>query len=166
VLTDRNIGMSAAALAVALLGCSAFYAWWTRPVDPVAAVAPVVRSVEVPVKTEAQPVKTVEAVITPVSTSADGLTHADLEISATEQVWLSVTSNGNVIFSGILEPSQTKSLTGIDGAQMKVGNAGGVEVRWKGKAVGPVGPRGQVRTVVLKPDNVEIVQPAPEFSEL
>ena len=30
VLTDRNIGMSAAALAVALLVCSAFYAWWTR----------------------------------------------------------------------------------------------------------------------------------------
>ena len=62
-------------------------------------------------------------------------------------------------FSGILEPSQTKTLTGLEAAQMKVGNAGGIEVRWNGKPIGPIGPRGQVRVVLFTPDNFQILPP-------
>jgi hypothetical protein len=43
---------------------------------------------------------------------------------------------------------------------MKVGNAGGLDVRWNGKAIGPIGPRGQVRVVLFTPENFQILAPA------
>ena len=86
-----------------------------------------------------------------------------LNVSATEATWLSITtSEGQKLFSGILQPSQTKTLTTAEAAQMKVGNAGGIDVRLNGKEIGPLGERGQVRTVkFIAPDKYEIVEPAP-----
>jgi len=95
------------------------------------------------------------------STSSDGLNHVVLNLSATEKTWLSITtSDGKRIFSGILEPSQTKTLTAPEDAKMKVGNAGGLEVLWNGKPIGPIGPRGQVRVVLFTPDNFQILGPS------
>ena len=72
-----------------------------------------------------------------------------------------------VIFSGILEPSQTKKLAGIETGQIRVGNAGGVEMKWKGRPIGPLGPSGQPRTVILKKDdNVEILGPGRQSPEI
>lgn len=170
-VSDRRIGMSVASLAVALLACSGFYAWWVKAPEPTAVVTqslPAQRSATAtPVANAApaglanpesgQPSVTVSTIA-----DADGVSHAVLDISATEKTWLSITSEGKLIFSGILEPSQTKTLTGVERAQMKVGNAGGLEVRWKGKPIGPIGPRGQVRTVVFKTDDVEILSVPPE----
>ncbi len=82
-----------------------------------------------------------------------------LNLAATEKVWISVTSNGKVLFSGVLEPSQTKVLEAGDHARLLIGNAGGVDVQWKGRSLGPIGPRGQVRIVVLKPEGFEILPP-------
>ncbi len=92
-------------------------------------------------------------------TGPDGVNRVVLNLSATEKTWLSITSDGKKVFSGILEPSQTKTLTGLEAAQMKVGNAGGIEVRWNGKPIGPIGPRGQVRVVLFTPDNFQILPP-------
>jgi hypothetical protein len=87
------------------------------------------------------------------------LNHVVLSLSATEKTWLSISSDGKQIFSGILQPSQTKTLTGLDVAKMKVGNAGGLEVLWNGKPIGPIGPRGQVRTILFTPENFQILTP-------
>ena len=76
-----------------------------------------------------------------------------LNLSATEKTWLSITSDGKQIFSGVLQPSQTKTLTGLEAAKLRVGNAGGLEVRWNGKPIGPIGPRGQVRVILFTPEN-------------
>ena len=92
-------------------------------------------------------------------TGPDGVNRVVLNLSATEKTWLSITSDGKKVFSGILEPSQTKTLTGLEAAQMRVGNAGGIEVRWNGKPIGPIGPRGQVRVVLFTPDNFQILPP-------
>jgi hypothetical protein len=85
-----------------------------------------------------------------------------LNLSATERTWLSITSQGKVIFSGILEPSQSKTLKGSDVATMKVGNAGGVDIQWNGKSIGPIGPRGQVRTVRFTREHFHILSAADE----
>ena len=82
-----------------------------------------------------------------------------LNLAASEKVWISVTSNGKVLFSGVLEPSQTKVLEAGDHARLLIGNAGGVDVQWKGRSLGSIGPRGQVRVVVLTPEGFEILQP-------
>lgn len=150
--TDKKVGVSVAALVFALLLCSGFYAWWNRPHGLGQGTA------------KATPMRTVAntppvAPTVNVTEHSDGI-HVALNLSATEATWLSITtSDGKEIFSGVLEPSQTKELTGLDVAKMKVGNAGGIEVRWNGKPIGPIGPRGQVRTVMFTPQNFEIMEP-------
>jgi cytoskeleton protein RodZ len=90
-------------------------------------------------------------------TTIDGINHVVLNLAATEKTWLSITSEGKRLFSGFLEPSQTKTLTGVDAARMTVGNAGGIEVRLNGKPIGPIGKSGQVRVVVFTRDNFEVL---------
>jgi len=106
----------------------------------------------------AQPQTAVASVTIPVTQSGT-ITRAELNVSATETTGPSITANGKEIFSGVLQPSQSKTLTGVEGAQIRVGNAGGIEVRWKGKPIGPFGPSGQVRTVQLTEDNFKIIPP-------
>ncbi len=153
-ISDRGLGFSAIfGLVVVLLVCSSFYAWWTErqqtpPVEEtptaVSAVAPEPEPGNVDVTTE---------------TNADGSQSVVLRLSATEETWLSITSNGKRIFSGILRPSETKTLTGMEEARMRVGNAGGIDVRLNGREIGPLGERGQVRVIEFTPDDFEIVTP-------
>jgi hypothetical protein len=89
-----------------------------------------------------------------------------LKLSATERTWLSISSDGKEIFAGILQPSESKTLTGLDQATMKVGNAGGIEVRWNGKIISPLGTRGQVLTIKITREDFEIVPPPQPKQEL
>jgi cytoskeleton protein RodZ len=85
-----------------------------------------------------------------------------IRVSATERSWLSITADGKQTYSGILETSQTKSLDGRETARIRTGNAGGVLVVFNGKALGPMGPRGQTRTVLFTTSGYEVVQSAAE----
>jgi cytoskeletal protein RodZ len=173
--SDGRMGWSIAGLATVLLACSGFYSWYNkvprattakstvaaqRPLDPAPPV--VVESPAVtPVKAESpSPAPATPSVDVSTTTAPDGSNHVVLNLSATEKTWISITSDGKQIFSGVLEPSQTKTLTGLEVAKMKVGNAGGLDVRWNGKSIGPIGPRGQVRVLLLTPEKVQILQPS------
>jgi cytoskeleton protein RodZ len=153
--SNRKIGVPMAALAAVLLACSGFYSWWNQPPKQARASR----------SQPAAPSRVSAAAAAPivdVSTTADGVKHVVLNLSATEKTWLSITSEGKQIFSGILQPSETKTLTASDAAEMRIGNAGGVAVRMNGKEIGPLGGRGEVRRVLFTaPDKVEIVQPPP-----
>ena len=100
----------------------------------------------------------VQASFVPAS-SEDPLDNVQINVEAREKVWISITSDGKQIFSGILQPSQSKTLSGREFAKVSVGNAGGLEIRWNGKAIGPIGKRGQVRTLKFTKDNFEILPP-------
>ena len=172
--SSGKIGAPMAALAIALLACSGFYSWWTRPPKQQNRVAePAVARPSAAVRTDstASTVQ-VSASTQPDDINGQDINHVVLNLSATEKTWLSITnSEGKQIFSGILQPSQTKTLSASEVAQMKVGNAGGIEVRLNGKEIGPIGGRGEVRTVVFTaPDKYEIVEPqtsdAPEDTTL
>jgi cytoskeleton protein RodZ len=186
---NARTGLSVAGLAVVLVACSGFYAWWMRPKEVSAAKPvpqPAVVSVRQDVQSAAQPTgqptdqpasepapaasaspaeKPAAAQDTTVQVAAqvqnqaslDGLNQVVLNLAATEKTWLSITSEGKRLFSGFLEPSQTKTLTGVEAARMTVGNAGGIEVRLNGKPIGPIGKSGQVRVVVFTPDNFEVL---------
>jgi cytoskeleton protein RodZ len=162
-LPQGPVGVSMAALVAVLLVCSGFYAWWNKAPESLSSVrgdrgvARSTGSVVVPVKSSAD--AQVPQLNVTTSTGPDGINRVVLSLSATEKTWLSITADGKKIFSGVLEPSQTKTLAGSDVATMKVGNAGGIEVLWNGKSIGPIGPRGQVREVMFTPDNFEIKQP-------
>ena len=48
------------------------------------------------------------------------------------------------------------------GTATSFGNAGGIEVRWNGKVLAPLGTRGQVLTIRITPQDFEIVPPPPK----
>jgi hypothetical protein len=96
-----------------------------------------------------------------VSTEPDGVNKVVLNLSATEKTWLSIVSDGRQIFAGVLEPAQTKILKSVDMARLKIGNAGGLEVTLNGRPIPPIGPRGQVRSVVFTPGRYEVLPPEP-----
>lgn len=174
-LPQGRIGLSLAALAAVVVVCSGFYAWWNRAPQAVASAHSVPTSAAP--QADARPVFQAPAVAPPAPPAAIARTsagtadsnaadstpadpnHVVLNLSATEKTWLSIVSDGKVIFSGVLEPSQTKTLRGIDVAKVRIGNAGGLEIQWNGKTIGPIGPRGQVRVVVFTPENFQILSP-------
>jgi hypothetical protein len=160
--SDRRLGIPVAVLGAVILACSGFYSWWTRPV-------PVQVATQIPTQTQVVPPGIAPGPaqpVTPVAASAPSdLGGVVLSLAATERTWLSITSGGKEIFSGVLQPGETKTVSGLEAARMKVGNAGGIEIQWNGKPVGPIGTRGQVKTIVFTPDNLEILEPPPPSSE-
>jgi len=90
-----------------------------------------------------------------ITISADGMA---VQVVASQPTWVSMTANGKQVFSGILEPNQRKVISGVARAKLVVGNAGGIEILTNGKSIGPIGPSGQVRVVILSPDGPQILR--------
>ena len=72
-----------------------------------------------------------------------------LDLIAHEETWLAASSDGKMVFQGILAPNDTKTIEGREFAKLKLGNAAGIEVHLNGKLLGPLGARGQVLEVRL-----------------
>jgi cytoskeletal protein RodZ len=117
---------------------------------PVAALPPVTRYVKA------------AASETPAFEPAPPSNKVMLDLLAHEATWVSVSSDGKPVFSGILQPNQSKTVGGKESAKMRVGNAAGIEVRLNGKLLGPLGARGQVLIVLFTPDNFQIFSPPKE----
>jgi cytoskeleton protein RodZ len=96
-------------------------------------------------------------------------THTDapvrVELIAEEPVWVLVRSDGKYSFSGTLNARESRTVEATSTVLLRLGNAGGVTITLNGKPVGPVGPKGQVRTVQFTSGGFEIVavpkSPAP-----
>ena len=148
-----RIYASLAGLILMLAACSGIYGWWYR-----GQMAPVVT---VPV-TLPSPQAAPESQPPVARQPAPSGTKVLLDLLAHEATWLSVSSDGKPVFSGILAPNQSKTVEGKEYAKMRVGNAAGIEVRLNGKLLGPLGHRGQVLVVVFTGDNFQIMSPAKE----
>jgi cytoskeleton protein RodZ len=70
-------------------------------------------------------------------------------VDAVESVWVRATADGKFIFAGTLEPQQSRVIEGAGAVSLLLGNAGGAAVSLNGRPIGPVGAKGQVRTVQL-----------------
>ena len=163
--SNRTFGFSVGALFAVMLACTGFYAWWNQAMQArtVSAAASVVR--------QATAMLTPASNTTPAHVPAVEISRVEneanpsqvvLNLSATEETWLSITSGGKEIFSGILQPSQSKTISGADMATMRIGNAGGVDIRLNGKALPPLGKRGDVLSVRFTPQDFKILPPNPE----
>jgi cytoskeleton protein RodZ len=166
---------SFASLGLMLVACSTFYAMWQNSRAEIqASIASFVQSVtsnSAPgraakrsgsqVRVHAPPVPATPIPVPPVPAPSNSF---ELKLSALEATWLSVVADGEEVFSGILQQSQSKTLEGYESARVRTGNAGGLNVEFNGKLIGSLGPRGQVRTVVFSKDTYEIVAPAPHMA--
>jgi cytoskeleton protein RodZ len=78
-------------------------------------------------------------------------------LTADEPVWILVRSDGKYFFSGTLGAKESRTFEATSTVLVRLGNAGGVTMTLNGNPVGPVGPKGQVRTVQFTSGGFEIV---------
>jgi cytoskeletal protein RodZ len=166
----------AASLTAVLLICSAVYLGWQRIVlsssqeraaaDPASNAPPT----KLPTPTGTRPPVAVPASDETVSPGETGVTTVELAVPpgsgegmavrvvASQETWVSITANGKRLYSGVLRPNEQRVLSGVENAKMVIGNAGGVEVQTDGRSIGPIGPPGQVRVVLLSPEGPQIMR--------
>ncbi|MCP5112350.1 MAG: helix-turn-helix domain-containing protein [bacterium] len=159
--TSRTLLSGLAALLLVVIGCAVVYQYWLRGQDdPSSAVlvddppASPVFAAETPSPAPAQPPPVEEAEPPAPKSAPSGPLY--LQIEADEEVWVEITSGPKRLFRGVLQPRETKELSGLKEARLLIGNAGGLRVYSNGKSVGPIGPRGHVRVVRLTPTGAEI----------
>ena len=86
----------------------------------------------------------------------------ELQIEIVDTVWIRAVADGSRVLEGIyraggkLDPIEAKRQV-----TLKVGNAGGVSLALNGKDLGLVGPRGHVRSLMVTPDGMEILEANP-----
>jgi len=165
--------LSYAAFVLILVACSRFDGWWheSRAVatEKIESRAPVVESTTrrrapspatgrvslasvSPVAARPAAAAAVAAAPRQDEPAAPAGSRVKLDLTATEETWLSVSSDGTPVFSGLLEANQTKTIEGKEFATIRVGNAAGLQVRLNGKPLGPLGAHGQVRDLVFTSD--------------
>jgi cytoskeleton protein RodZ len=84
-----------------------------------------------------------------------------VQMIAQEPVWVSAKTDGKVSFIGTLASNESRWVDANDSVLLKLGNAGGINILLNGKPIGPVGPKGQIRTLQLTPGGFHIVPPEP-----
>lgn len=177
-----------AGMVIVMLVCSGVYVLWQKSRRPPSVVpaAPVAARVETPAPAPSAPVPApiaqpvepaatdtsaqVQPVAAPVSEPGtaervvDPNANVRVAVTATEPTWISARADGQYIYSGTLQPNETKELGASEMVRLILGNAGGVSITLNGKLVPAVGPVGQVRVVQFSPGGVQIVPrnpPAP-----
>ncbi len=184
-VANRPIGIYLVFLGLVVVGTSGLYVWWhkaeqappAQAASTTAAKPPIVaENIPKPEPPQAAPVaaeskpeaKAEEPPPAPaaekkqpetVPTAEDKVV---LNVAATEMTWFSISADGKTVFSGTLQPGEAKTFAAKENAKMKVGNAGGLDVKFNGVPTGPLGPPAQIRSVVFTPTGFEIIKPAPK----
>ncbi len=69
-------------------------------------------------------------------------------LEAAGKVWVQASSSGKIIFENILNKGEKKNLRG-EKIFIRMGNAGGLLIDYKGKILGPFGKSGEVKNIVV-----------------
>ena len=154
-LALRRWAGSVAAFVLVVLACAVLYTIWQKvrwapapqPQPPAAAPSPPATSAP-PQPAPFPPPSAPEAPIL-------------IHIRASEDAWVRVTSDGRVVFSGVLKPGQTQAFQGRESLSLLTGNAGALQLAFNGRLLGPLGPRGQIRVVEFTPADYRILERKP-----
>ena len=76
-----------------------------------------------------------------------------LEVFATDTTWLIVTIDGTQKKELLLKPGESAKWQANQNFSLKIGNAGGINLTFDGKNLGPPGKKGQVIRLILPEQN-------------
>jgi cytoskeleton protein RodZ len=85
-------------------------------------------------------------------------------LTAEEPVWISAHADGKQLYSVLLNPNESRTIEAKENVVLRLGNAGGISVKWNGQPVGSLGGKGQARTVQFTPGGFQIVAAPPKPS--
>jgi cytoskeleton protein RodZ len=72
-------------------------------------------------------------------------------IKAKEDAWISVSADGKIVAQGVLGQDKQKLVKAGKQIILKTGNAGGLEVSYNGRPLGPIGSESETRTLMFTP---------------
>lgn len=130
----------------------------STPIAAPATGAAPAQNTEQPSAAAAKPVTPAEPA-EPVAAVADPNAAVRVDVVAQEDSWIWVRTDGQVSFFGVLAANQTHTIAANRNVLLKLGNAGGVEIRFNGKGIGSLGAKGAVRTIQFTPGGFQIVPP-------
>jgi cytoskeletal protein RodZ len=164
-LTRHAAVLSAATVVLVMVAAAGTYSWWRRGfgkaegeqlAERTIAVRADAAPAEAAAKVDAPAAPVAEPVPDAATPTTDAPAKQSVNISAKEKTWVSLKSKGKTVFRGVLAARESRDLEIADRASLTTGNAAGLEVRFNGKPVGPIGSRGQVRTILFTQGNFEI----------
>lgn len=142
-----------------------------KPVEPAPAAVQPTTPAAPPAETPQQPQQQppvqqeqpapIQASIIPNAPEVPASGAVRLIIRATEMTWVAVWQGDKQLFADVIRPGETRGFGSPNQLRIRLGNAGGVQMEWNGKAVEQVGPKGQVRTVEFRTDGYTVIQPPP-----
>lgn len=95
----------------------------------------------------------------PATSASEHFSQSAIELTAVQPVWVSATADGENVLTRVLETGTSKTIDFEHTASIRVGNAGGVEVRFNGRKLGPLGPDGKVRLIQFEPGKARVLIP-------
>lgn len=78
-----------------------------------------------------------------------------IEMQVQEPTWISISADGKTVTSEVLQPGTTKKFTALESIGLKIGNAGGLQLKINDQAVPPLGRSGQVKSLIITPGNLK-----------
>lgn len=75
-----------------------------------------------------------------------------LVVEASELTWIQISKNGAPSFEVMLKPGERITEKASERFDLLIGNAGGVDIRFQGMSLGPLGGHGQVIRLTLPPN--------------
>ena len=85
-----------------------------------------------------------------------------LRLEIVDTVWIRAVADGERVLEGVYRAGgQLDPIEADKEVELKVGNAGGVSIALNGKDLGLIGPAGRVRSLMVTPGGVEVLNPSP-----
>lgn len=81
-----------------------------------------------------------------------------LDVNAKTQTWIKVTTDGTVVFAGILPSGTERRFSAEHSINITIGNAAGASLKINGRDLGQLGTEGQVREFKITPENAAKIQ--------
>jgi hypothetical protein len=79
----------------------------------------------------------------------------ELRIRATADAWMEITADDKLVWSGVLSAERERVIRAHKLVVLNIGNAGGVEITYNGKALPPLGEEGKRKVLTITPEGVQ-----------